>query len=169
MMNPQIKANSTANTLSILLFIYAGIQSLFALLFVLIILLYGVGGVMAVVQGGKDAVPGAAVMLVFVFIYALLVAIGIAAVVLNIKAGRQLRNSSPASKNLLLASSIGNLLSCMCGGLCLAPFGIALGVFGLWFTLSDTGTAYFAGGITTPPQIDQYNFQGSYGQDKQNY
>jgi hypothetical protein len=149
---------SQANTLGILLWIYAGIQSLFALLMVLIIVLYGVGGVMALIQGGADAAPGAAIMLVFVALYAVLFCIGVTSIVLNIKAGNRLKQPYPAPKNLLIASSIGNLLSFLCGGICLAPFGIALGVYGLWFTLSDTGTAYFQGGVTTPPAVGQYNF-----------
>lgn len=153
-----------ANTLSILLWIYAGIQSLVAVLFLFIILLYGVGGVLALVQGGSEAAPGAAIMLVFVLIYAVLVAIAIASIILNVKAGMQLKKTIPASKNLLLASSIGNLLSFLCGGICLAPFGIALGVYGLWFTLSDVGTTYFSGGIATPPPVNRYDFgPGNFG------
>ncbi len=160
MTNPQ----SQANTLSILLWIYAGIQSLVALLFILIILIYGVAGVMALVQGGSEAAPGVGVMLVIIIIYAVLVAIAIASIILNIKAGIRLKKTVPASKNLLLASSIGNLLSFLCGGICLAPFGIALGVYGLWFTLSDVGTRYFAGGIATPPPINRYDFgPGNFG------
>ena len=150
--------NQQANTLGILLWIYAGVQSLFALFILLIIALYGVSGVMMAVSGGSDAAAGVGIMAVVVIIYGVILAIGVTSIVLNIKAGGGLKRTEPASKNLLLASSIGNILSWFCGGICLAPFGIAMGVYGLWFTLSDVGSAYFQSrGINTPPRIDQYD------------
>lgn len=150
---------SQAETLGILLWIYAGVQSLFALIIALVILLYGIGGVLAIVQGGSDAAPGAVIMIVFVLIYVVLLGVGITSIILNIKAGNRLKQPTPAPKNLLIASAVGNFLSFLCGGMCLAPFGIALGVYGLWFTLSDTGTAYFNHGIETPPPIGEYDIR----------
>lgn len=154
---------SQADTLGLLLWIYAGIQAFFALLILFIVLLYGVGGVImiATARNASDAAPAAAFMAVYVAIFVVLLAFGIASIVLNVKAGRQLKSASIASKNLVIASAIGNFLSFMCGGMCLAPFGIGLGIFGLWFVLSDTGKAYFSGlGINTPPPVQNYHFNG---------
>lgn len=122
-------------------------------------MLYGIGGTMALVQGGADAAPGAVIMVVFVLIYAILLGVGVTSIILNIKAGSRLKQSTPAPKNLLIASAVGNFLSFLCGGMCLAPFGIALGVYGLWFTLSDTGTAYFNQTTSTPPPIGEYDIR----------
>lgn len=148
-----------ANTLSILLFIYAGLQCLFALFIAIFVVFYGGFGLYVAATGGSDAAAGAAMMFIFVAIYVVMLVFGIVSIFLNIKAGMRLKKTEPASKNLLLASSIMNLLSFICGGICLAPFGIGIGIFGLWFTLSDVGKYYFQGGISTPPQPHQYGLK----------
>lgn len=157
---------SQASTLSILLWVYAGIQSLFALIFVLLILLYGVSGVVTLVSGGKNTANGAVGPLIFAVFFGVL-AIGLASIILNIKAGSRLREPSPAPKLLLLASAFGNLLSFLFGGMSLAPLGIALGIYGLYFTLSDVGKAYFnGGGFQSPPPVNKYG-PGTFGSYEQ--
>lgn len=154
---------SQADTLGLLLWIYAGIQVFFALLILFIVLLYGISGIvmMATARNASDAVPAAVITVVYVAIFVVLLVFGVTSIILNVKAGRQLRSDTIASKNLVIASAIGNFLSFMCGGMCLAPFGIGLGIFGLWFVLSDTGRAYFSGlGINSPPPVQNYHFNG---------
>lgn len=159
--------NSQADTLGILLWVYAAIQSVFALMIVLVLVIYGISGVMMFLQGGSDVAFGALIMGIFIVIYILMLAIGFASIYLNIKAGKQLRNSEPASKNVVIASAIGNFLSFMCGGICLAPFGIALGIYGLVFVFSDNGKMYFEGrsnypiSMNPPPATSYYDLSGN--------
>lgn len=155
---PRVQNSKTqANTLGLLLYIYAGIQGLFVLFMLAAVMFYGVTGVLAVSSGGNKNLNGAAVMAIIVVVYALMFLFGLVSMFFNIKSARELRNENRiAGKNMLLTASILNTVNFLAGGVCLLPFGVAMGVYGLWFIFSETGIRYFGAGSSRPPSPIEY-------------
>lgn len=151
-----------AETLGLFFWIYSGLQAVFALFYVAIILIYGVSGVLMLVnaRNASDAAPAFGMIIVFVIFFAIILLLGVVSMVLNIKAGKQLRGPGIASKNAIIAASIGSIVSFICGGICILPFAVAMGVYGIWFAVSETGNAYFSGkGNINPPPVQNYQFR----------
>jgi hypothetical protein len=151
-----------AETLGLFFWIYSGLQAIFALFYIVIILIYGVSGVMMLVsaRNTSDAAPAFGMMMVFVIFFVVILLLGVVSMVLNIRAGKQLRGEGIASKNAIMAASIGSIVSFICGGICILPFAIAMGVYGIWFAVSEAGNAYFSGhGNINPPPIQNYQFR----------
>ena len=140
-----MERNETANLLSIFSFIFAGIQGL-ALLFVgLYVVIMGFVLISSAVNArnaGPEAyiVPG-----LIAALFAVMGAIGLTNVILNIKLGRALRSSRPPSQKRVIVTSIFNICSFLCGGVFILPFGMALGIFGIVFATSDNGKAFLSG------------------------
>ena len=140
-----MERNETANLLSIFSFIFAGIQGL-ALLFVgLYVVIMGFVLISSAVNArnaGPEAyiVPG-----LIAALFAVMGAIGLTNVILNIKLGRALRSLRPPSQKRVIVTSIFNICSFLCGGVFILPFGMALGIFGIVFATSDKGKAFLSG------------------------
>jgi hypothetical protein len=143
-------AKEHTNLLSIFSWVYAGIQGLFVCLYLLLVLIYGgLGAAMAFTSKQSDAV--ALIMLgVFVLIFGLIAILGIICMISNIRLGKQLRGDTPPTSRTMIVSGILNLVSWVCGGILLMPFGIGLGVYGLWFSQSDVGKAFLEGRVYQP-------------------
>lgn len=150
-----MERNETANLLSIFSFIFAGIQGL-ALLFIGLyaLIMFGVLIMGATNARNPDAaayiVPG-----VIAILFAVMSGIGLTIVILNIKLGRALRGPVPPTQKRVMVTSIFNLCSFLCGGVFILPFGMALGIFGIVWAVSEKGKAYLSGlpsaQIATPP------------------
>ena len=144
-MQPQ---NQNANLLSIFSFIFAGIQGL-ALLFIgayaiFMVVMLGMG-----IAQNPNSEIGVYIFSAFMAaLFAFLAGFGAVNVWFNFKLGRMLRSSSPPSQKRVIVTSIFNFCSFLCGGVFIAPFGIALGVFGIVFANSEGGKA-FLNGIST--------------------
>lgn len=141
-----MQKNEQANLLSIFAFIFAGIQGLGALLFGLYSL-FMIGALVvtaldpkAISQPGMFIVPG-----LFAAVFSLMTIFGLTNIFLNIKLGRALRSVLPPSQKRVIVTSIFNICSFFCGGMLIAPFGMAVGIFGIVFAVSDKGKAYLSG------------------------
>ena len=143
-----MRLNQHAYLLSIFAWIMAGIQFIFVLLFGLYVLFTGGVAIgMALDPSVKDA--GAPIMMgVFALIFGIFTLLGLACVISNVIFGRRLRRATPPSQRFVIIASIINIV-----GMCFAGiFSIALGIYGLWFALSDQGKLYFSGQGQLPPQ-----------------
>ncbi len=151
MQQPQ---NQNANLLSIFSFIFAGIQGL-ALLFIGLYALLMIGMLVAGVANARSSDAAAFIFpVVMALIFGVLAAFGIISVWLNIKLGRMLRSTSLPTPKRIIVTSIFNICSFLCGGIFVAPFGMALGIFGIVFATSDNGKAFLSGrspGQLLPP------------------
>ena len=143
-----MQLNQHANLLSIFAWIMAGIQFIFVLIFGLYVLFTGGVAIgMALDPTVKDA--GAPIMMgVFAAIFGVFTLMGLACVISNIVFGRQLRKPTPPSQRFVIVASIINILGMFFTGI----FSIALGVYGLWFAMSDQGKLYFSCQGHLPPQ-----------------
>lgn len=139
-----MKPAEHANLLSLFCWIYAGIQSLMFLFILLVVLMMGGMSIFAAVEGSQGSTEASIMFGVIALIYLFILAIGAVSIVLNFLAGKRLRKNVPVKKGFILATSIMNLISFMCGGIFLLPFGVALGVYGIWFSSSAEGIAYLA-------------------------
>lgn len=150
-----MERNETANLLSIFSFIFAGIQGL-ALIFIGLYALMMFGILIAGATSGSNADAGAYIVPAFIAVlFGVMAAIGLTNVILNIKLGRALRGPVPPTPKRVMVTSIFNLCSFLCGGVFILPFGMALGIFGIVWSVSDKGKAYLnglpTGQIATPP------------------
>lgn len=156
-----MKAKEHTNLLSIFAFVFAGIQGLMLLFFFLyLVLMFGMMVLTAMNARTNDASGVAVFAIVFLLIGAL-AAIGITTVTLNIKMGKRLRSNTPPSQRSMIVASIFNICSFLCGGIFVLPFGTALGIYGLWFAMSEVGKRYFAGlpdepALLQPPMPQTY-------------
>lgn len=141
-----------ANLLSIFFWIFAGIQALMALFVALALALTGVSTILMLFNAKSGANSGVLVLGIMMSVMGLLFAFGLVSIYLNILAGKRLRNDLRASKKLIMTASILSLLSFLCGGIWILPFGVALGIYGLWFATSPIGYAYFNKLDTNQPQ-----------------
>jgi hypothetical protein len=134
-----------SNLLSIFAWVYAGIQGLFVCIYLLLVVLYGgLGAAMAYDAKQSDA-AGLILFGVIVLIFAAIGIIGLICMISNIRLGKQLRGTRPPTQRSMIVSGILNCISWVCGGVLLMPFGIALGVYGIWFSQSDVGKAFLEG------------------------
>jgi len=141
-----MQKNEQANLLSIFAFIFAGIQGLAALLFGLYLILMLVMLVMTALE--PNAAKDPAVLIVpgiLVLFFGLMSLYGLVNIFLNIKMGRALRGSKPPTQKRMIITSIFNICSFFCGGMLIAPFGMAIGIFGIVFAVSDKGKAFLSG------------------------
>jgi len=143
-----MQLNQHANLLSIFAWIMAGFQFLMVLFFGLYVLFTGGVAIgMALDPSVKDA--GAPIMMaVFALIFSVFTLVGIECVVMNIIFGRRLRKPTPPSQRFVIIASIMNFVGVGFGGI----FSVAIGVYGLWFALSDAGKLYFSGQGQLPAQ-----------------
>ncbi len=140
--------NTHANLISIFAFVIAGFQLLLVLFFGLYVLMTG-GIAIAMAFDPKVNEPGAPIMMgVFAAIFAVFCLLGLAAAITNFVLGRRLRRETPPSPQFVIGASIVNIISFFFGGI----FATALGVYGLWFALSDEGKYYFSGQRALPGQ-----------------
>ncbi len=139
-----MKPAEHANLLSIFCWVYAGVQSLMFLLLLLVVLMMGGMSVFALIEGSEGSTEASIMFGVIALIYLFILAIGGVSIVMNFLAGKRLRKNAPVKKGFILAASIMNLMSFICGGIFLLPFGVALGVYGIWFSLSPEGIAFLA-------------------------
>lgn len=138
-------AREHANLLSIFAWVYAGIQSLFVGLYLLIILLYGgVGIAMALDSKGDDA-AGLVIFAFFVLLFGLIALLGIVCLISNIWFGKRLRSVFPPTQRSMILTAILNCVSWVCGGILLMPIGIGLGIYAIWFSQWDAGKAFLEG------------------------
>jgi hypothetical protein len=135
-----MQLNQHANLLSIFAWIMAGIQFIFVLLFGLYVLFTGgVAIAMALDPSVKDA-GGPIMMGILALVFGIFTLMGLACAISNIIFGKRLRNPNPPSQRFVIVASIINIV-----GMCFAGiFSVALGVYGLWFALSDAGKLYFS-------------------------
>jgi len=150
-----MERNETANLLSIFSFIFAGLQGM-ALLFIGLYALMMFGVLIMGAANGSNGNAEAFIVPVFITgLFAIMGAIGLTIVILNIKLGRALRGPRPPTPKRVIVTSIFNICSFLCGGVFILPFGMALGIFGIVFATSDNGKAFLAGRpsrqIATPP------------------
>jgi hypothetical protein len=162
-----MERNETANLLGIFSFIFAGIQGL-ALLFVGLYVVMMAFVIVASLVGENTTDAGAYIVPgVIAAVFAVMGAIGLTNVILNIKLGRALRSTTPPSSKRVIVTSIFNICSFLCGGVFILPFGMALGIFGIVFATSENGKAYLNGTpsnrILTPPQPVAYTESSSGG------
>jgi hypothetical protein len=157
-----MQKNEQANLLSIFAFIFAGIQS-FALLFVGLyaFIMLGVLVLSALDPNARGdpatfLVPGFIVLL-----FGAMAIFGLTNVLLNIKMGRALRGARPPSQKRVIVTSIFSICSFFCGGVFIAPFGMALGIFGIVFAASEKGKAFLSGmpGSFTLPPAPPHSFE----------
>jgi hypothetical protein len=162
-----MERNETANLLGIFSFIFAGIQGL-ALLFVGLYVLMMAFVIVASLVGENSTEPGAYIVPgVIAAVFAVMSAVGLINLFLNIKLGRALRSANPPSPKRVIVTSIFNLCSFLCGGVFILPFGMALGIFGIVFATSESGKAFLNGipsnRILSPPQPVDYTESSSGG------
>lgn len=139
-----------ANLLSIFSWVYAGIQAVIVLLFLLYIVLFGGMGIYGFLTQKNSDLYGFIVIGILVLIFAFLMAFGFGSMIANIQLGRQLRSDTPPTQKRIVITAILNFLSFLCGGIMLLPFGTALGVYEIWFSQSDTGKAFLEGRDLAP-------------------
>lgn len=161
-----MQAKEHTNLLSIFAWIYAGFQGVFVVFFLLFALLYGGMGIAMSLTAKNSELAGLVVFAVMVILFAAISVFGLVCMIANIQMGRRLRSDTPPTQKRMIVTSILNFLSWACGGVFLMPFGIALGVYGLWFALSDLGKAYLAGQPyqfpAVPPPIQPYQEAGQF-------
>lgn len=114
------------------------------LFILLVVLMMGGMSIFAAIEGSQGSTEASIMFGAIALIYLFILAIGAASIVMNFLAGKRLRKDVPVKKGFILATSIVNLISFMCGGIFLLPFGVALGVYGIWFSSSREGIAYLA-------------------------
>jgi hypothetical protein len=163
-----MQAREHTNLLSIFAWIYAGLQGLFVVFFLLLVLLYGGIGVASAATFRSSDVAGIVFIAIFAMLFVAIAIFGIACMIANIQMGRRLRSQNPPTQKRMIATSILNSISWVCGGMFLMPFGIALAVYGFWFALSETGKAYLEGNPLAPayafpgdPQLYVINESGN--------
>jgi uncharacterized membrane protein HdeD (DUF308 family) len=145
-----MKLNTNANLLSIFSFVIGGLQLMLTLFFGVYVLLMGLVGVVAAFDPKAANDPeGIVVLVILAAVFGLLTLFGLIAAITNLVLGFKLRKPVPAGKRLVIFTSVVNCLSFMHGGM----FAMALGVYGLWFALSDTGREYFEGGVYQPAMM----------------
>ncbi len=119
----------------------AGFQLLLALFFGLYVLFMG-GISVAMFLDPKVNDPGAPIMMgIFAAIFGVIVIFGLVGSISNFLLGKRLRSDTPPTQRFVVTVCIINFLSLFTGGM----FATALGVYGLWFALSDQGKAFFEG------------------------
>ena len=140
-----MQKNEQANLLSIFSFIFAGIQG-FAVLFVGLYALIMLG-VLVISAMDANAASDPGVFLVpglIGVLFGAMAAFGLTTILLNIKMGRALRSQRPPSQRRVIVTSIFNICSFFCGGMFIAPFGMAVGIFGIVFAASDKGKMFLS-------------------------
>jgi hypothetical protein len=136
-----MQPNQHANLLSIFAWIMAGFQLLLVLLYGVYVLMMGGLSVAMALDPKVNDPGGPIVMGVFALIVGIIAIFGIIGSVSNFLLGKRLRSGTPPTQRFVITACIINFLSLFTGGM----FATALGVYGLWFALSDQGKAFFAG------------------------
>lgn len=144
-----------ANLLAILSWVYAGLQTLTFLILLTYLLAMGGLAVFTAAQGRTEDAFAIVFWIVIIVLLAVLSAVGLASLIANIRLGRKLRGRFPPTQRTVIVTAILNFLSFLCGGIMLLPFGTALGVYGLWFALSETGKSFLSG----QPYAPQFGYQ----------
>jgi hypothetical protein len=139
-----VKPSEHANLLSIFSWILAGIQGFMFLFLALYVVIFGAMTVLTFLNAKQSDPAGIAVIAGILLLVGLLALFGLICIVANIRMGKRLRGGEPPSQRSLIGTAILNMLSFLCGGIMVMPFGIALGVYSLWFALSDPGKAFLS-------------------------
>ena len=132
-----MRAGEHANLIGVFSWILAGIQGFVFLLFSLYILIFGIAVIAAMLDPANKDNSGLVVLAIVVAVIGLLAAFGLASVIANIVIGRRIRGNSPPKPRSLVIMAILNCCSFLCGGIMVWPFGIALGIYQIWFATSD--------------------------------
>lgn len=155
-------AKEHTNLLSIFGWVYAGIQALFVCLYIILVLMYGGMGAVMAFSARQTDVAGMVMMFIMVVLFSLIAIVGLVCVIANIWMGKRLRGDALPTQRSMIVIGILNCISWICGGMCLMPFGIALGAYGIWFGVSETGRAFLEGrALTSPPSPAYYHGQGN--------
>ncbi len=162
-----MNAKEHANLLSIFSWVYAGIQGIFVLIFFLLVVVYGGLGIAMAFTAKNSEAAGLVVFGFFVFFFGLIFLFGLICMIANIRMGRQLRGHRRPTQRSMMVVGILNCMSWVCGGIFLMPFGIALGAYGIWFGVSDTGRAFLEGREPHPPYPALYQQGQMYPQQWQ--
>ena len=140
-----MKGKEHANLLGIFAYVFAGIQGMITAFFGLYVLIMGGIAVMAAFDAKAQDAGGVVLVFVFTAIFGLLCVLGIVSIVRNIKMGRCLRSDNPPTQRSVMITSIISCCSVLFGGMLSGPFGVGVGIYGIWFATSDVGKRYFAG------------------------
>ena len=136
-----MQLNQHANLLSIFAWIMAGFQLLLVLFYgIYVLAMGGVAIAMALDPNVND--PGGPIFMgILSAVFGFITLFGIVGIVSNFLLGKRLRGNKPPTKRFVITACVINFLSLFTGGM----FATALGVYGLWFAMSEQGKAYFAG------------------------
>jgi hypothetical protein len=148
----KMNANEHAKLLGLFMWIYAGLQGVFVLVFGgIYLLLFGAIGIEAASKGGRKADEAAMVFGIVVAVILVLMVIGLIALIPKLVAGYGLRKGKSWAK-------IWTIIACILMVMAF-PLGTAVGVYGLWFTFGDMGKIYFEGQNPNrfyPPQTPRW-------------
>jgi hypothetical protein len=67
---------------------------------------------------------------------------GLITAIMNVRMAQRLGMRLNASRGLVIATSIANIVSFLTGAIVVLPLGVGLGIYGLWFGCSQTGRSY---------------------------
>jgi len=141
-----MQVNQHANLLGIFFWVYAAIQGL------LILLILGYTGYMSSLIGGientgnnSNNADEKTVLAILTAVLIVIILVLICSMILNIATGYGLRKERFWAKRWGIIATILTMISSVFGGMLLMPFGMALGIYGLWFFISDTGKQFFKG------------------------
>lgn len=133
--------------LTIFFWIFSAIQAIILLFYIVYLGFLGYFATGAGFQNGSTfAKEEAAFMTVFVVIILFIILLGVASIISNFLAGFSLLKEKTWSKKAGIIASVFAIISFMFGGILLLPFGLALGIYGLWFFLGERGKEYYHGG-----------------------
>lgn len=133
-----------ANLLSIFFWVFAVLQSLVTILWISIVGFVGYAAANVPRQNRSDADEATTVFTVMLLIFGGIALIALACTMINIFAGIGLRRQKSWAKTLALTASITSVISSIFMGFWAFPVGLALGIYGLWFVLSDDGKRFFS-------------------------
>lgn len=155
-----MKPNEHANLLSIFFWVYAVIQTLMLLFIALYTGFIGYSSVIIAMEDRNNAPEMTTLFVIIFIVLVVLLLIGFTSMVLNVIIGFGLRRGRTWTSFWGKVASILSIISFVCGGILLLPFGTALGIYGLWFFFSETGRQYFQDGNVIgnqfPPPPNQW-------------
>lgn len=141
-----------ANLISIFSWIVAAIQAFLLLLYGIYLIMMIVILIAAIADvANPDARPALAISIIFSIGLTIVMVIGIASLISNVRMALRLKKDSPPEPKSLKMSSMLNFASFFCGGI----FSVGLGVYGLWFATSDQGKWFLSGSSPTIPSLDK--------------
>lgn len=132
-----------ANLLGIFFWIFAGLQALITLVWVLVAGFFGFAAFSIAQENRSGNGEATAFITVIVVVFALIALVALACATLNIFAGIGLRRQKSWARSVALIASITSIISSLFMGVWAIPIGLSVGIYGLWFILSDDGKFFF--------------------------